>query len=74
METDYSLTLIKKKPDKYFNFYINLIDKEDSSKYFSSTFNIQRLPLFLLFLPLPFRFVLLLFPFLHLLLFHLFLF
>ena len=45
METDYSLTLIKKKPDKYFNFYINLIDKEDSSKYFSPTFNIPRLPL-----------------------------
>ena len=45
METNYNLTLVKKRPDRNFNFYINLIDHEDSSKFFSSIFNIPRLPL-----------------------------
>jgi len=45
METNYNLTLVQKRPDRNFNFYINLIDHEDSSKYFSSIFNIPRLPL-----------------------------
>ena len=45
METYYNLTLVKKSPHKYFNFYINLIDKEDASDYYSPIFNIPRLPL-----------------------------
>ena len=45
METSYNLTSIKKYPHKYFNFYINLINKEESSDYFSPIFNLPRLPL-----------------------------
>ena len=45
MESYYNLTLIKKSPHKFFNFYINRINKENSSDFFSTIFNIPRLPL-----------------------------
>ena len=45
MESYYNLTLIKKSSHKFFKFYINRINPENSSDFFSPIFNIPRLPL-----------------------------